>query len=54
MTYHAGTKMVDAVTTVQARADQALTRFDLDFDGNTIGPYGSTASRSRSPARARS
>ncbi|HEY7103445.1 MAG TPA: M1 family metallopeptidase [Mycobacteriales bacterium] len=36
MTYHADTKLVDAVTTVQARADQALTRFDLDFDGNTI------------------
>ncbi len=36
MTYHADTKMVDAVTTIQARADQALTRFDLDFDGNTI------------------
>jgi len=36
MTYHAGTKLVDAVTTIRARADQALTRFDLDFDGNTI------------------
>ena len=36
MTYHADARLVDAVTTVQARAFQALTRFDLDFDGNTI------------------
>jgi aminopeptidase N len=36
MTYRADTKTVDALTTIQARADQALTRFDLDFDGNTI------------------
>jgi aminopeptidase N len=36
MTYHADTRLVDAVTTVRARAFQALTRFDLDFDGNTI------------------
>jgi aminopeptidase N len=35
-TYRAATKTVDAVTTIQARTDQALTRFDLDFDGNTI------------------
>jgi len=36
MTYDATTKLVAATTTVRARADQALTRFDLDFDGNTI------------------
>jgi aminopeptidase N len=36
LTYHADTRLVDAVTTMQARADQALTRFDLDFDGNTV------------------
>jgi aminopeptidase N len=36
MTYKAATRTVDATTTVRARADQALTRFDLDFDGNTI------------------
>src|SRR6185369_11387998 len=36
MSYDATAKRVAATTTMQARADQALTRFDLDFDGNTI------------------
>jgi aminopeptidase N len=29
-------RLVDAVSTMRARATQGLTRFDLDFDGNTI------------------
>ncbi|HEY6749682.1 MAG TPA: M1 family metallopeptidase [Mycobacteriales bacterium] len=36
MTYDPAVKRVAATTTVRARAYQPLTRFDLDFDGNTI------------------
>ena len=36
MNYDATAKTVAATSTMQARADRALSRFDLDFDGNTI------------------
>lgn len=36
MTYRAGDGTVDAAVVVRATTYQALSRFDLDFEGNTI------------------
>jgi aminopeptidase N len=36
MTYHPGSRLVSASTTVRARATQPLSRFDLDLDGPTV------------------